>query len=239
MSDSLWPHRLQHARLPCPSTPGACSNSCPLSQGCHPTISSSVVPFSSCLQSFPASRSFPMSQLFESGGQLQLQHQSFQWIFRTDFLYDWLVWSACSPRDSQESSPTITFLYFCHFHVILSYSFHLLKIPICSCMLSTFSTRSYNTPIIVMSKFYTWAISKFGPYKLFLPWFVPNFEQRMSEELRFAIKTFVLRGNLSYFFLLWVSRKQYLHPFTVYCTHHGKLYIEQAIISFNWSYKWK
>ena len=59
MSDSLRPHRLQHARLPCPSpTPGIYSNSCPLSQWCHPTISSSVVPFSSCLQSFPASGSF-------------------------------------------------------------------------------------------------------------------------------------------------------------------------------------
>ena len=70
MSDSLQPHRLQHARLPCPSpSPGACSNSCPLSQWYHPTISSSVIPFSSCLQSFPASGSFLMSQLFESGGQ--------------------------------------------------------------------------------------------------------------------------------------------------------------------------
>ena len=69
MSDSLHPHGLQHARLPCPSpTPGACSNSCPLSQWCHPTISSSVVPFS-CLQSFPASGSFPMSQFFSSVGQ--------------------------------------------------------------------------------------------------------------------------------------------------------------------------
>ena len=68
--NSLWPHGLQHTRLPCPSpTPGACSNSSPLSQGCHPTISSSVVPFSSCLQSFPASGSFPMSQFFTSGGQ--------------------------------------------------------------------------------------------------------------------------------------------------------------------------
>ena len=69
---------------------GACSNSCPSSQWCHPTISSSVVPFSSCLQSFSASGSFPMSQFFTSGGQtieFQLQHQSFQWIFRTDFLY--------------------------------------------------------------------------------------------------------------------------------------------------------
>ena len=60
----------QHTRLPCPSpTPGACSNSCPLSQWCHPTISSSVVPFSSHLQSFPASGSFQMSQFFTSGGQ--------------------------------------------------------------------------------------------------------------------------------------------------------------------------
>ena len=70
VSDSLRPHGLQHARLPCPSpTPEACSNSHPLSRWCHPTISSSVIPFSSCLQSFPASGSFPMSQFFPSGGQ--------------------------------------------------------------------------------------------------------------------------------------------------------------------------
>ena len=70
MSDSLQPHGLQHSRPPCPSpTPGVYSNSCPLSQWCHPTISSSVIPFFSCLQSFPASGSFPMSQLFAWGGQ--------------------------------------------------------------------------------------------------------------------------------------------------------------------------
>ena len=70
MFDSLRPHELQHARLPCPLPyPRVCSNSCPLSQWCHPTISSSVTPFSSCLQSFPALGSFPMSQLFASGGQ--------------------------------------------------------------------------------------------------------------------------------------------------------------------------
>ena len=70
MSNSLQPHGLQHARLPCPSpSPGACSNPCPLSQWCHPTISSSVVPFSSWLQSFPATASFLMSQPFASGGQ--------------------------------------------------------------------------------------------------------------------------------------------------------------------------
>ena len=71
MSDSLQPHGLQHTRLPCPSpSPRACSNSCPLSQWCHPTISSSVIPFSSHLQSFPASGSFLMSRLFASGGQV-------------------------------------------------------------------------------------------------------------------------------------------------------------------------
>ena len=70
VSDSLWPHGLQHARPPCSSPiPRACSNSCTLSQWCHLTISSSVVPFSSCLQSFPASGSFPMSQFFTSDGQ--------------------------------------------------------------------------------------------------------------------------------------------------------------------------
>ena len=70
VSNSLWPHGLQHARPPCPSpTPRVYPNSCPLSQWCHPIISPSVVPFSSHLQSFPASRSFPMSQFFTSGGQ--------------------------------------------------------------------------------------------------------------------------------------------------------------------------
>ena len=70
MSDSLWPHGLQHSRLPGPlPNPRVYSNSCPLSRWCHPTTSSSVIPFSSCLQSFPASGSFPMSQLFSSGSQ--------------------------------------------------------------------------------------------------------------------------------------------------------------------------
>ena len=70
MSDSLWPHELQHARPPCPSpTPGVYSNSHPSSQWCHQAISSSVVPFSSCPESLPASESFPMSQLFAWGGQ--------------------------------------------------------------------------------------------------------------------------------------------------------------------------
>ena len=88
MSDSLQTHGPQHTRHPCPlPTLGVYSNSCPLSWWGHPTISSSVIPFSSCLQSFPASKSFLMSLQFASGGQileLQLQCQSFQWIFRID-----------------------------------------------------------------------------------------------------------------------------------------------------------
>ena len=113
MSNSLWPHGLQHARLPCPSpTPRACSDSCPSSQWCHPTISTSVVPFSSCLQSFPASGSFPMSQFFTSGGQrigVTGSASVLKWIFRTDFLQDWLVGSPCHPKDSEESSLTPQF----------------------------------------------------------------------------------------------------------------------------------
>ena len=70
MSDSLQPHGQRHVRLPCTSlSPWVCSNSCPLSQWCHPIISSSVAPFSSCLRSFPAPRSFSVSQVFASGGQ--------------------------------------------------------------------------------------------------------------------------------------------------------------------------
>ena len=92
VSDSSQPHGLQHARPPCPSpTPGVYSNSCSLSQWCHPTISSPIVPFSSHLQSFPASGSLKwvssshqVAKVLEL--QLQLQHQSFQWIFRTYFL---------------------------------------------------------------------------------------------------------------------------------------------------------
>ena len=111
--NSLQPYGLQLTRLPCPSpTPRACSNLFPLSRWCHPTISSSVILLSSCLQSFPASGSFPVSQFCPSGAKVlefQLQHQSFQWIFRTDFFYDGLVGSPCSPRGSQESSPTPQF----------------------------------------------------------------------------------------------------------------------------------
>ena len=113
VSDSLQPHGLQHARPPCPSpTPRLYPNSCPLSWWCHPAISSSVV---------PSPLAFNLSEhqgLFKWVGfshqvakvlEFQLQHQSFQWIVRTDFLYDGVVGSPCSPRDSQESSPTPQF----------------------------------------------------------------------------------------------------------------------------------
>ena len=113
VSDSLQPCGLQCVRLPCPSpTPGACSNSCSLSQWRHLTISSSVVPFSSCLQSFSASGSFQMSQFFTSGGQSIGVSASASVLPMN--IQDWFpwgksVWSPCSPRDSQVSSPTPQF----------------------------------------------------------------------------------------------------------------------------------
>ena len=95
MSNSLQPHDLQHARPPCPSpTPGVHSNSHPLSQWCHPAISSSVIPFSSCPQSLPASGSFPMSQLFAWGGQST--EVSALASFRSKNIQDWspLEWTS-------------------------------------------------------------------------------------------------------------------------------------------------
>ena len=88
VSDSLQPHGLQHARLPCPSLPPrVCSNSCPLSQWCHPTISSSVSPFFSCPQSFPASGSFPLNWFFTSGGQ----YWSFSFSISPSNVYSGLI----------------------------------------------------------------------------------------------------------------------------------------------------
>ena len=104
VSDSLRPHGLQHTRLPCPSTtPGAYTNSCSLSWWCHPTISSSVIPFSSCLQSFPASGSFRMSHFFKSGAQ-SIGVSASASVLSIN-IQDWfplrLTGSPCSPRDSQ------------------------------------------------------------------------------------------------------------------------------------------
>ena len=113
-SNSLRPRGLQHTRLACPSsTPGARSNSCPSNEWCHPTISSSVIPFSSCLQSFPASGSFQMSQFFTSGGQsigvsasTSVPPMTIQDWFPLD-LTGWI--SLQSKESSQESSPTPQF----------------------------------------------------------------------------------------------------------------------------------
>ena len=137
MSNSLWPHRLQHARPPCPSpTPRVYPNSCPLSQWYHPTISSSVVPFSSHFQSFPASRSF---QIFSSSHQvakvleLQLQHQSIQWIFRVDFFrINWF-----DPLEVQETPKSLL-------------QYHGLKASILQC--SAFFTVQLSGPYLTAGK---------------------------------------------------------------------------------------
>ena len=113
MSDTLQPHGMQHARLLCPSpTPGVYSNSCPLSWWCHPTISSSIVPISSHLQSFPASGSFPISQFLAWGGQSIGASASASVLPMN--IQDWFPLGligliSLSPRDSQESYPAPQF----------------------------------------------------------------------------------------------------------------------------------
>ena len=113
MSDSLQPHGLQHTWLLClPPSPRVCSNSCPLSQWCHPTISSSVVPFSSCPQSLPALGSFPMSQLFASHGQSTGVSASASVLTMNTQDWPplgWTGWISLQSKDSQESSPTPQF----------------------------------------------------------------------------------------------------------------------------------
>ena len=126
VSDSLWSHGLQHARLLCLSpTPRACSNSCPLSQWCHPTISSSVLPFSSRIQCFPASGSFPMSQIYASDDQSISCSFSIspskEYLGLISFRIDWFDLLA-SPRGSQESSPTPQFKSICSLALSFLYS---------------------------------------------------------------------------------------------------------------------
>ena len=112
-SNYLQPHGLQHASPPCPSPiPGVHPNPCPLNRWCLPTISSSVIPFCSCPQSFPSSGSFQMSQLFASGGQSIGVSASTSVLAMNiqDWFPLWLTgWSSCCPRDSQESFPTTQF----------------------------------------------------------------------------------------------------------------------------------
>ena len=111
MSDCLPLHGLLHARLPCASlSPGACSNSYPSSWWCHPTMSSSVVPFSSHLQSFPASGFFPMSQFFASSSQsIGVSASVLPMNIQDWFSLGWTGVSLCSRSDSQESPPTTQF----------------------------------------------------------------------------------------------------------------------------------
>ena len=114
VSNSLQPHESQHTRLPCPSpTPGACSNSCPWRWWCHPTSSSSVIPFSSCLQFFPSSESFPVSQLLASGGQSTMNIQN-------KFPLEWTSLISLLSKDSQEYSPTPQFKKHQYFSAQLS-----------------------------------------------------------------------------------------------------------------------
>ena len=113
VSDSLQPLELQHIKPPCLSpNPRVYSNSCPLSRWCHPAISSSVVPFSSCPQSLPVSGSFPMSQLFTWGGQSTGVSASASVLPKNTQDWsplEWTGWISLHPRDSQESSPTPQF----------------------------------------------------------------------------------------------------------------------------------
>ena len=145
MSDSLLSHRLQHVLPPCPSLfPKVRPSWCPLNRWCHPAISSSIALFL-CLQSFPASGSFPMSWLFASSGQsmgawawasasvLPMSIQS--WFFLES---DWLIWSPCCPRDSQESSPAP------QFESINSLTFSLLYGPTLTSVHDYWKERSFD-----------------------------------------------------------------------------------------------
>ena len=135
MSKSLPPHGLQHTRLLCPSlSPWVCSNSSPLSQWCHPTVSSSTATSPPALNLSQheglfwwVSSSHQVAKLLE----LQLQHHSFQSIFRVDFCQDWLVWSPCSSRDSQGSSPALQFKNISSLVLCLLYCLALISIHDC------------------------------------------------------------------------------------------------------------
>ena len=116
VSDSLQSHESQHPRPPCPSpTPGVHSDSCPLSQWCHPAISSSVVPFSPCPQSLPASESFPMSQLFAWGGQSTGVRKPQTFISRQDLETDFYENRIHKKVVQSKNIMTTLFMYFSHF----------------------------------------------------------------------------------------------------------------------------
>ena len=164
MSDSWQSHGLQHARLPCPSlSPRLCSNSCPLSRWCHPTISSSVIPFSSCPQSFQASGTFPMTLLFTSGGSISPSNKysgfiSFRitqvLIFQSSYFFALYMHPSNGNRK-----------WLCKFHktaevgTIISRQDHIL----CCC------SSSRNRKMIFVDKTWTCWRRKWQPTPVFLP----------------------------------------------------------------------
>ena len=149
VSDSLQPHGLQHTRFPYPSpSSGACSNSCPLSRWCHPTISSSVIPFS-CLQSFPESGSFQMSQFFTSGGQ-RIGASALASVLPMN-IQDWspLRWTgliSLLSKGSQESSPLS------QFESISSLAFSFLHGPILTSVHDYWKNHSFDYTDLWSSK---------------------------------------------------------------------------------------
>ena len=130
ISDSLRPHGLQHTRPPCTPTPRIYLNSCPLSRWCHPTISSSIVPFSSCLQSFPASGSFPRSQFFTPGGQsigVSASTSDLPRNIQDWFPLGWTGWISLQSKGLSRVFPNITvqkhqFFFWCSAFFILQLS---------------------------------------------------------------------------------------------------------------------
>ena len=157
MSDSLRPQGLQHARRPCPSpTPGAHPNSCPSSWWCHPTISSSVIPFSSCLQSFPASGSFPVSQFFASGGQsfgVSASASVFPMNIQDWFPLGWTGWISLQSKGLQCFSVALSI------HPSLSFHHHVHKSVLYVCVTTaalqiSSSVPSFQIPYILMYNIY-------------------------------------------------------------------------------------
>ena len=136
MFDSLWPHGLQHARLPCPLSPGVCSNSYTLSQECHPTISSFVILFFSCPQSFLGSGSFLMSQLLASGSQ-SIRASDAASVLAVN-IQSWLPCSACCLWDSEEFSSTP------QFKSISSLALSLLYCPVLTSVYDYWKSHSFD-----------------------------------------------------------------------------------------------
>ena len=174
MSDSLWPHGLRHTRLPCPSpSPRVSSNSRALSQWCHPIISSSVIPFSSCPQSFPdhslfqwVSSSHHVAKVLE----LQLQHQSFQWIFRVIpikfFRMDWL-----DPLDVQETLKSLLQHHSSKTSVLLCSAFFMVQL---AATLSLDIPSSVTLAVDLLWLGLEWACPQASTWKKWRWWSLPS-----------------------------------------------------------------